>query len=232
MLKIINSNVEEEKGYSKLPLVYPEEYKDITVPIIEKEKPIIQRLNLNALINQYTKLKSKFILTQESLAAVSSNLAIKRFSYKEFSSIYKQIKGDYIDANKNTMLNFNWKNNEFRKLIEVYKEKTIPVTLKIGVLNILYGFHEDIWMFLEKSIPQEQQELWFNYCSPLIVGTTFIESLCSAVSKVTRYFGVYQTKLENHEFVRLLEASSHWEEVAFVECDLGNKFCNTSLHSF
>ena len=89
MLKIINSNVEEEKGYSKLPLVYPEEYKDITVQIIEKEKLIIQRLNLNALINLYTKLKSKFILTQESLAAVSSNLAIKRFSYKEFSSIYK-----------------------------------------------------------------------------------------------------------------------------------------------
>ena len=107
MLKIINSNVEEEKGYSKLPLVYPEEYKDITVQIIEKEKLIIQRLNLNALINLYTKLKSKFILTQESLAAVSSNLAIKRFSYKEFNSIYKQIKGDYIDANKNTMLNFN-----------------------------------------------------------------------------------------------------------------------------
>ena len=52
MLQKINSDFKEEKGYSKIPLVYPEEYKDITEPIIEKENPIIQKLDLNALINQ------------------------------------------------------------------------------------------------------------------------------------------------------------------------------------
>ena len=125
------------------------------------------------------------------------------------------------------MINFNCKNPAFRTLLEAYMHKAIPITQKIGVLNVLYGDHESICKFLETSIPQQQPEFWFNYCSPLVVGTTFLNSLSLAASKVIRYFGVYQVRLVNEEFCMLLNAASHCKEIAFVECDLDtDEECN------